>query len=415
MLKMSQKPRNLTIFEGPDGSGKTTLAKKYAEETGALYVHFDAYENIKDIHKFFIEAMQPALMGYQDVVFDRCWHSGPIYDTFHRNLEPEEQRMSSEVLLMLDRAADHCNAVIVNCFPGIDVCITNWAKRTGRELVKSRLVMQGICHAYYNLSERTELPCITWDYKAHGNNAGNIVSSVNTERKMSHANKHHYKVHIMVSSGDKSGDDVMIDIPGVSFNVHSNEYKLATMFGFDPYDEVGNVSTESLVTFIPTNVNLYEYFSKQNFAPSTQVLIGIGPEAAEIVDSFYDLTVEENKNQRSHFVPNIECHVLHNVVADAEMRMHTSMEPLYEFVRDAHIKIATSDDSHEGEEFGCSATTPQPGHSNSGEAVDINIRIEPTSEGDTNITVKGEGDVSQAEVIKAISVAVSNVVGGIYK
>ena len=32
--------RELTIFEGPDGAGKTTLAKAYAELTGARYVHF---------------------------------------------------------------------------------------------------------------------------------------------------------------------------------------------------------------------------------------------------------------------------------------------------------------------------------------------------------------------------------------
>ena len=63
--------RRLTIFEGPDGSGKSTAAQAYAEATKAKYVHFPALPQVdKSLGRIYVEAMLPALLGYQDVVFD---------------------------------------------------------------------------------------------------------------------------------------------------------------------------------------------------------------------------------------------------------------------------------------------------------------------------------------------------------
>ena len=71
--------KNLTIFEGCDGSGKTVAAKEFAEKTGALYYHFDALDGCENVSQVFIDAMLPALLGVQDVVFDRSWLSEKIY------------------------------------------------------------------------------------------------------------------------------------------------------------------------------------------------------------------------------------------------------------------------------------------------------------------------------------------------
>lgn len=352
MLRMSKTPRNLTIFEGPDGSGKTTLAKKYASETGALYIHFEAHEHVSDIHKFFIEAMQPALLGYQDVVFDRCWHSGPIYDAFYRNLEPHEQRMSREVLTLLDRAAAHCNAVIVHCRPSENTCLKNWSERVMDELVKTRYTMQGIYQAYDALGDQTDLPVISWNYELDSTNS-KITSSVAKERSYSYDRDYETKVHIIVSSDAKTSSDMLIDIPGVEFDKKSNEYRLATEFINSTDREASNVTTESLVKFLPADANLFEYFAQSRFNTTTQFLIGIGGAASVAVDTFC---------QGMHFggdaglVRNIQCYTFHNIAADTKVRDMLDLNSIDTVVRDAHIRIGM--DYHEPgcSESDCSST-----------------------------------------------------------
>lgn len=356
MLKMSRQPRKLTIFEGPDGSGKTTLAKKFAEDTNALYVHFEAHENVEDIHKFFIEAMQPALLGYQDVVFDRCWHSGPIYDAFHRNLLPEEQRMSKEVLTLLDRAAAHCEAVTVICLPSEEICIHNWQNRIGAEMVKSQINMRGIYHAYYRLDEATTLPCISWDYM--NQDANNLAASIKSERVHFYNDAHIDKVHIIVSTTKKSSCDMLIDIPGVSFDKTSDEYRMATAFSGD--DDTC-MPTESIIKFLSPDTDLVEYFSKDNFPHSKQVLIGVGATGCEAVDKFYD--IYQSKDKKKSFVKNMDFYALGSLVGDNIIREYNGALTLNETIREAYIRIGSSDENTsykrcEDEEQSCQEAKP---------------------------------------------------------
>lgn len=335
MLKMSKNPRNITIFEGPDGSGKTTIAKEYAKRTGALYVHFEAYYGVKDIHKFFIEAMQPALLGYQDVVLDRCWHSGPIYDMFFRNLEIDEQRQTPEICLLLDRAAQHCNAVLVNCRPEEETCISNWRSRLGSELVKSEFKMRGIYKAYADLGETTVLPTITWDYTQTGCVIENLLNAVKNERNLYNNG---YHVHFVVSSGAKTNADVMIDIPGVRFDKRSNEYKLAEMFGFMADVDVGNVVTEELVKFLPVDTNFTEYFYRGNHKSDNQILVAIGDDAIAAVNAFQNAVESVDKH---NLVRGLSIVYGYDILADSHVREIRGIDSLDEWVRDAYNNVST--------------------------------------------------------------------------
>ena len=71
--------KKLTIFEGVDGSGKTVAAKRYADEICARYIHFGPFTRVTDgLARMYAEAMLLAVIGYQNVVFDRSWLSeGP--------------------------------------------------------------------------------------------------------------------------------------------------------------------------------------------------------------------------------------------------------------------------------------------------------------------------------------------------
>ena len=133
MVRSPQNPkysRMITIFEGPDGGGKTTLAKSYAEQTNARYVHFHHLPDINaSLDRLYAEAMLPAVMGYQDVVMDRAWHSERPY----ANICQRPDRLNTASRRMLERLALRCGAVVVYCMPSVSTVIDNYRNRGNKE------------------------------------------------------------------------------------------------------------------------------------------------------------------------------------------------------------------------------------------------------------------------------------------
>src|SRR5882757_4772670 len=102
---------SLTIFEGPDGSGKTTAAKAFAAEMGARYVHLPQFKRVTTgLPRMYLEAMLPALLGYQDVVMDRCWLSEVPYGRVFRDGADRVGEISRH---MLERVALRAGALVV--------------------------------------------------------------------------------------------------------------------------------------------------------------------------------------------------------------------------------------------------------------------------------------------------------------
>ena len=65
------------VLEGPDGSGKTTLAKKLCEALDLQYMHLTYIEDQEELHKQFKEASDRMRNG--DVVIDRFILSNTVY------------------------------------------------------------------------------------------------------------------------------------------------------------------------------------------------------------------------------------------------------------------------------------------------------------------------------------------------
>ena len=114
-MTRSATAKAITIFEGPDGGGKSTIAQEYAQLTRARYVHHGPYKQVTDgLSRMFVESILPALLGYEDVVLDRCWISEPIYaDAFRQG----NDRVGAPRSRILDRLALRCGAVVVKCLP----------------------------------------------------------------------------------------------------------------------------------------------------------------------------------------------------------------------------------------------------------------------------------------------------------
>ena len=168
--------RRLTIFEGPDGSGKTTLAKRFAGQTNALLVHSGAYPGIggSDRMQVYINAMLPAIVGTQDVVMDRSWHSEVPYgscgrDGILRLTKEERTRLNNIAALTTD-------AAMVLCLPSFEVCKAAWVPRAGdgEEYLESLAQLQKVYNTYVRMfysgtRENFEgpIPMMHFDYTIH--------------------------------------------------------------------------------------------------------------------------------------------------------------------------------------------------------------------------------------------------------
>jgi thymidylate kinase len=139
---------DLTIFEGPDGGGKSTAAKAYAEATNARYVHFPSLPRItgRGLARMYLEAMLPALHGYQNVVFDRCWLSEEPYGSVFRPHQPF--RVDKAQQRMLERIAMRCNTRLVYCLPGLEVCLDTFRSRKGEEMLDREEQLQAVYRRY---------------------------------------------------------------------------------------------------------------------------------------------------------------------------------------------------------------------------------------------------------------------------
>lgn len=150
----------LTIFEGPDGGGKSTAAKVFAESTGAKYVHFPALPRVsRSLGRMYVEAMLPALLGYQDVVFDRCWLSEMPYGVAFRE---GRDRLTDASRRMLERLAMRCGAVVVKCQPAWGTVKTNYLSRKHMEMLDNGHQLKTVYDLY--AEQATDLPLLDYDY-----------------------------------------------------------------------------------------------------------------------------------------------------------------------------------------------------------------------------------------------------------
>lgn len=173
----------LTIFEGPDGSGKSTAAKQFAEATGAKYVHFPALPRVsRNLGRMYVEAMLPALLGYQDVVFDRCWLSEMPYGVAFRE---GKDRLTSASRRMLERLAMRCGAVVVRCDPGWETVKANYLSRKHIEMLENDGQLKTVYDLYAD--QPTDLPELTYDYlKSDLFGITGVVNTIESKRFQRH-------------------------------------------------------------------------------------------------------------------------------------------------------------------------------------------------------------------------------------
>lgn len=174
--------RKLTIFEGPDGGGKSTLARQFAQATNARYVHFGSFPNVQDLARFYVEGMMPALLGYQDVVFDRSWLSEWPYGVAFRD---GKDRIGHARRRTLERLALRCGAIVVKCLPHVETCLANYRSRKEIEMLENEDQLRHVHYCYNHLE--TDLHEWHFDYEDDALEIDGRVSLVETSRHLNPA------------------------------------------------------------------------------------------------------------------------------------------------------------------------------------------------------------------------------------
>jgi thymidylate kinase len=151
----------LAVFEGPDGGGKTTAALALATRLRARYVKVPAAPRVgRGLARLYHEALLPALLGHQDVVLDRSWHSEAPY--------ADELRGGADRLVevagarLLDRVALRCATTLVLCLPPLEACLAVFRRRREAEYLTSDEQLARV-HAAY-AARSWDLPVVRYDY-----------------------------------------------------------------------------------------------------------------------------------------------------------------------------------------------------------------------------------------------------------
>jgi len=183
---------------------------------------------MKSIGRLYLEAMAPALEGYQDVVMDRCWTSEAIYGLVHRG---GVDRLGVASRRMLERVAMRCNVGMLLYLPPLETCLANFRKRRGAEYLDSEVKLERVWGAYKDralgngIHRLTDLRLTVVDYTRHdvvqdANNLGD--TSLAHEVAWTSAGPRSTAKVILVgeSFGPRKEADGLAQYPFVSFSNH---------------------------------------------------------------------------------------------------------------------------------------------------------------------------------------------------
>jgi len=145
----------ITIFEGPDGSGKSTAALAYAEATGATYKHWG---QVNDPFGEYVGYLADAIPEGSDIVFDRFYQSELVYGPLFR----QSERIGKRKWLLESICAGN-KAVVVLCMPPVKEIKANiQARSDGADMDGVPDMIDSICFAYVDILG--DLPWLLYDY-----------------------------------------------------------------------------------------------------------------------------------------------------------------------------------------------------------------------------------------------------------
>lgn len=155
--------RVITILEGPDCSGKSTLAKDRMFRRVPVF-HQGPFEKDPYVETFDLVGKAFFQDNHAEAVFDRLHLGEQVYGPIFRGVDKLGDEARDRIDQILRRSYD---AVVVLCLPPLDVCTASWLDRKakGGEMLNNVEQFIETYRAYQRL--RTTLPVVTYDYTRH--------------------------------------------------------------------------------------------------------------------------------------------------------------------------------------------------------------------------------------------------------
>lgn len=146
------------ILEGPDGAGKSTLAKQLQEQTGFEIVHRSKPKSEEE-KKEMLAMYAVSIMNNDNVIFDRAWYSEMVYGPIMRDITC----ISMDTMYKLEKMLKIKGGIVIHCTDSIEKLWKRCEKR-GEDYIRDVGQLAKIKMAYMDLFHNVphEIPIVRY-------------------------------------------------------------------------------------------------------------------------------------------------------------------------------------------------------------------------------------------------------------
>ena len=147
------------IIEGPDGSGKTTLANTLSRQTGYNIIHRVQPKTEEDKRNMMDEYLSIIKSG-KNAIFDRCWYSEMAYGPVMRDASV----ISYPEMYKLEELLARNGAIIIYCTDN-EAKLWKRCQRRGEDYITDYETFKKICDAFNQIMNVPHIvPVVNYSY-----------------------------------------------------------------------------------------------------------------------------------------------------------------------------------------------------------------------------------------------------------
>ena len=122
----------IVILEGPDGSGKTTLAHRLMATFGMMYAHEGPTPEFPEPDAYYCGELWSH--RFDNIVFDRFALGERVYGPILRG----QDRLGDRGWATLQGLISQFDVLQLVCLPPPNICLEHWTSRPHEEFIKKR-------------------------------------------------------------------------------------------------------------------------------------------------------------------------------------------------------------------------------------------------------------------------------------
>lgn len=148
--------RKVVILEGPDGSGKSMVAKHLHDKYGYEIEKTGPPPSSGDVSALYRHRLRTSLARSTRTVFDRLHVGEAIYGPLLRGAD----RMGADGLDSIERIIAENNVALIICCPPWDTLVEGW--RSKDDLLKNEDMLRAVRDKYFTHAVRLGVRVYDW-------------------------------------------------------------------------------------------------------------------------------------------------------------------------------------------------------------------------------------------------------------